>query len=139
MNVESKTIAIEYTVFLDDGSKVDSNVGDDPLVYESGKSQILPALEEALDGLAQGESTKVTLSPEDAYGPVREDAFQEVDTSAIPEAAREVGAALVAEDESGDQRQVRVHEVRGETTVIDLNHPLAGETLTFDVRVVEVS
>ncbi len=135
----NKTVSIEYTVFLADGSQVDSNVGGEPLVFESGQNQILPALEKALEGLSPGDTTRVTLSADEAYGPVLDEAFQEVATSLIPEQARHEGAVLVAEDESGQQRQVRVHEVKGETTVIDLNHPLAGESLTFDVKVIEIS
>ncbi len=139
MSEKSKTLSIEYTVFLDDGSQVDTNVGGEPLVFETGRAQILPALEKALEGLEAGQSTRVTLSPEEAYGPVQEDAFQAVDTALIPEQARYVGAVLVAEDDAGHQRQVRVHEVNGDTTIIDLNHPLAGKSLTFDVKVLSVA
>jgi FKBP-type peptidyl-prolyl cis-trans isomerase SlyD len=131
-------VSIEYTLTLEDGSTADSNVGGEPLVYTQGSQQILPALETAIEGMAVEESKKVELPPEQGYGAKDPEAFQEVETQQVPENAREEGAMLVARDSSGGQRPVRVSEVRGETTVIDLNHPLAGETLYFDVKILGI-
>jgi FKBP-type peptidyl-prolyl cis-trans isomerase SlyD len=133
-----KQVSIEYTLRLDDGSTADSNVGEDALIFEQGAHQILPALESALAGLKVGESKQVTLTAEDGYGQVDPEAFQSVPTENIPEDAREVGAMLVAQDGAGNKRPVRVHEVGTEAVIIDLNHPLAGQNLNFDVRVLEV-
>lgn len=138
MPQQNKKVAIEYTVRLDDGKKVDTNVGGEPLVYEQGADQILPALEKELTGLKAGETTQVTLEPAQAYGEVRLDAFQKVDKKMVPEDACHVGAVLAAQDERGNRRQVRVHEVKDDSVVVDLNHPLAGKTLTFDVKVLEI-
>jgi FKBP-type peptidyl-prolyl cis-trans isomerase SlyD len=133
-----REISIEYSLFLDDGSKVDSNVGQEPLTYREGAGQILPALEHQIADLEEGESKRVVLAAEDAYGPKNPDAFRQVETEAIPEEAREPGAMLVAEDGEGHRHQVRVHEVKDDGIVLDLNHPLAGQTLTFDVKVVGI-
>jgi FKBP-type peptidyl-prolyl cis-trans isomerase 2 len=133
-----RLIAIEYSLFLDDGSQVDSNVGGDPLVYREGAGQILPALEHQIADLGAGETKRVVLAAEDAYGPVQPDAFREVEAEAIPEEAREPGIMLVAEDGEGHKHQVRVHEVKDDAVILDLNHPLAGQTLTFDVKVVDI-
>jgi FKBP-type peptidyl-prolyl cis-trans isomerase 2 len=131
-------VEIEYTVTLADGSEVDTNVGSAPLSFTQGEQEILPAIEAAVLGLNVGDSTTLTLEPHQAYGEHQEDAFQEVQSSLIPEEARHAGAVLVAEDDSGNRRQVRVHEVKAEAVVLDLNHPLAGQRLTFDIRVVAI-
>lgn len=131
-------VSIEYTLTLEDGTKVDTNVGGEPLVYEQGSGQIIPGLESELAGLKAGDSKKVTVAPEKAYGPVDPEAFQEVEADKIPEEARTVGTMLLARDASGNGRQVRVHEIKDETVVIDFNHPLAGKTLTFDVKILEI-
>ncbi len=138
MIADGSTVTIEYTLMLDDGSTVDSNVGDEPLIYEQGRGDILPALEQALVGLQVDDVRRVTLPPEQGFGAVDPDAFDVVPLDAIPENARVVGAQLLAEDQEGGRRPVRVHEVRTQEIVIDLNHPLAGQTLHFEVRILAV-
>ena len=135
---DGKQIGIEYTLTLDDGTQVDSNVGGQPMLYEQGSHQILPALEQALAGLRVGDTKKVDLTAEQGYGPVHPEGIQEVDASLIPEDARVAGAMLVADDGAGNRRQVRVKEVKGDKVVMDLNHPLAGKALHFAVRIVTV-
>jgi len=132
------SVGLEYTLKLDDGTTVGSNVGKEPLVYEQGDGKMPPALEEQLVGLKKGDSKKVTLSPEEGYGPRRDELVQEVDTEKIPEEARKAGTTLMSQDPSGRQIMVQVKEVNGEKIHLDMNHPLAGQTLHFDVRVVSV-
>ncbi len=133
-----KSISIEYTLTLDDGSTADTNVGSAPLVYVQGGGQILPTLEAALEGMSVAQSRQIKLSAEQGYGPVKPDALQEVGADVIPEDARQVGAQLVAEDASGRQQPVRVHAVAGDKITLDLNHPLAGQNLTFDVKILAI-
>lgn len=135
---DGKKISIEYTLNLDDGTLVGSNVGEEPLVYEHGRGQILPALERALDGLQKDDTKKVKLTAEEGYGQSDPGAFKTVETKAIPEEARKVGTVLTAQDESGNQQHVRVHEIRDDGVVLDLNHLLAGENLNFKVRVLAI-
>jgi FKBP-type peptidyl-prolyl cis-trans isomerase SlyD len=135
---DGKQVGIEYTLTLDDGTQIDSNVGGEPLVYQHGAHQILPALEEALAGLKVGDTKQVALTAEQGYGPVRQEGFQEVDAGLIPEEARVAGTMLVADDGSGNKRPVRVHEVKDDKVVMDLNHPLAGQALKFAVRVTAI-
>lgn len=130
-----KTVGFEYTLKLDDGSVVQTNKGEEPLKYVHGENQILPALEQQLEGLDVDEEKNVKLPAEEAYGDVKEEAFQEVPTEQIPEDARRVGAQLSAQGYNG---AIRVHEVKDETVVLDFNHPLAGQDLTFDIRVVSI-
>lgn len=135
---DGRTISIEYTLKLDDGSTADTNVGEEPLVYQQGSAQILPALEQSLSGLEVGDTKQVTLSPEEGYGPVDSGAYETVNSDLIPEDARHAGAQLVAQSPDGGRRLVRVHEVKGDEIVLDLNHPLAGQTLHFDIRVLSI-
>lgn len=135
---EGSKVSMEYTVKVEGGKTVDSNVGRAPFVYTQGKHQILPALEKALAGLSAGDEKEITLKPEDAYGQVDPNAFQEVHLSQIPEDARKVGQHLIMQDQQGHRREVRISKIQGDTAVIDMNHPLAGKTLHFDVKIVDV-
>lgn len=135
---EGKAVTIEYTLKLDDGSTVESNVGSDPLTYVQGEARLLPALQAALSGLEENESKAVRLTPEQGYGPVNPDAFQDVGVDAIPADARSVGTQLVGQDASGNQRRMRVHAVSEDKVTLDLNHPLAGEHLNFEIKVLAV-
>jgi len=133
-----RQVSIEYTLRLEDGSLADSNVGGKPLVYAHGAGMLLPGLERALEGMAVGESKQGTLEAKEAYGEIDAGLFQEVETSRIPEPDRRVGAKLFYRDEYGGRRLVRVHEVRGERIVIDLNHPYAGSAVRYEVKVLGI-
>jgi len=133
-----KRVSIEYTLTLEDDTKVDSNVGGEPLSFVHGERQILPALEEALIGMESGDTRRVVLTPEEGYGPEDPKLFQEVERERVPSEAQQEGTALTARDSSGQTYQLRVQEVKEKTIVLDLNHPLAGKTLVFDVKVLEV-
>ena len=90
-----KEVSIEYTVFSEDKTQVDSNVGKEPLTFKHGGKQILPALEEALTGLSIGDTKQVQLSADNAYGSVNPEAIKKVDAELIPEDFRYAGAMLV--------------------------------------------
>lgn len=134
-----KQVAIEYSVFSDDNTQIDTNVGKDPLIFLFGAHQILPALEEALRGLEVGDNKEVTLEPQHAYGDVNPQAFKKVASKLIPEDLRYEGALLVVSDEQFGEMLIRVDSVEGEEVVLDFNHPLAGKTLKFDVKVLDIS
>jgi FKBP-type peptidyl-prolyl cis-trans isomerase 2 len=133
-----KSVSIEYTLKLDDGTAVDSNVGEDPLTFTQGSSEILPALEEALLGHRVGDTKEVKLTAEQGYGPINPEAYQEVQLEMVPEDARTVGITLVATGPDGQQQPIRVREVREETIILDFNHPLAGQALNFDIKVLSI-
>lgn len=138
MEQQSQQIAIEYTVKLEDGTLVDTNVGKAPLVYSKGSHQILPALEQALEGAKQGELKRIKLLPEQAYGKLDPHAFKEVDLESIPENYREPGSILAFQDDHGFEYKVRIHEIKEKTAILDLNHPLAGHVLIFEVKIVNI-
>jgi len=129
-------VDIEFTLTLDDGSTVQSNVGGPPLSYVAGEGQLIPGLESALDGKAARDRVKVRIAPEQAYGPADPKNMQEVPLDKIPEDARKVGTLLSAQGFDGP---IRVAEVRPDVVVLDFNHPLAGKALTFDVLVLSIN
>jgi FKBP-type peptidyl-prolyl cis-trans isomerase SlyD len=131
-------VSIEYTLKLDDKNVVDSNVGGEPLVYVQGSRQIVPGLEKALEGMKVGDSKQVTVEPEEGYGVVHKEAFMEIEKDKIPDTAREVGSRVQGRTGDGKTVSARVAEIKGDTVVLDFNHPLAGKTLHFDVKIVKV-
>ena len=135
---DGSKVAIEFTIYLEDGSVFGGNEGDAPLNYEHGDGQLPPGLESALVGLKADDRKEVTLSPDQGYGPVNPEAFSDVAIDRIPADAQKVGAILIVSDQNGNRRYVRVHEVHEEKVVVDLNHPLAGKVITFDVHVLSV-
>lgn len=134
-----KQVTLEYTLKLDDQSVVDTNVGKEPLKVTQGGHQIIPGVEKALDGMTIGEKKKFTVAPADGYGTVDPKAFQEVDKNLVPADSRKVGTQLEGKTADGQKVFPRITEVKNETIVLDFNHPLAGKTLYFDVKVLDVA
>jgi FKBP-type peptidyl-prolyl cis-trans isomerase SlyD len=135
---EGSQVALEYTLSDETGAVIESNKGKQPLSYIHGKSQIIPGLEKELSGMKVGEEKKIKIKPEDGYGPVNLDAFQEVRKDKLPPEALKVGTMLMAQGPQGQGIPVRVHEIKDTTVIMDLNHPMAGKTLSFDVKISEV-
>jgi FKBP-type peptidyl-prolyl cis-trans isomerase SlyD len=116
---------------------LDTNKGREPFTFTQGSHRIIPGLEKALDGMRAGDEKKVTVAPAEAYGEVNPAAVTEVPRDRLPEGSLEVGMQLVAQGQRG-RHIVRIKEIKENTVVLDLNHPLAGKTLHFDVKVVDV-
>ena len=132
------SVSIEYTLKDEGGQVLDSNKGKNPLTFTQGQQQIIPGLEREMIGMHAGEEKKVVVKPEDAYGPVMPNAQTEVPKDAIPKEGLKVGTPLMARSGSGETRPVVVKEIKENTVVLDLNHPLAGKTLFFEVKVLGV-
>ena len=138
MNVsKGKTIALEYTVKLEDNQVVDTNVGQEPLTYTQGTNQIIRGVEAAVEGMTVGETKQVTVAPADAYGERDPNAFQEISKEKVPADAK-VGTQLEGKDTSGRLVRPVVKEIKDETVLLDFNHPLAGKTLVFDMKVLDI-
>lgn len=134
-------VVLDYTLFDEDDDVVDASDGEDgePIVYVHGYGMLVPGLERALAGMEVGESKEVVLPPEEAFGERDEELVLEVDRSELPRpAAVEVGDEIVAESPDGEEAIMRVIEVKPDAVVLDGNHPLAGETLRYSVRIRDV-
>ena len=133
-----KTVKMYYELTVD-GDVIDSTDGREPFQYTHGKNEIIPALERQLEGLDVGDEREIILGPEDAYGVIDQDAFVEVPKSQLPQEDIQVGTRFGMIGPDGLSLPATVVEIRSETVILDLNHPLAGKELHFAVQIIEIS
>lgn len=133
---DSKLIAFYFTMSLASGKELDSNRGGEPMVFQSGIGEMLPAVEEQLVSMEPGQAATIILPPERAYGPVLEQEMRRFPLNQIPDEARQVGRKIMARSPSGEERMLDIVAIEGDEVVIDFNHDLAGQTLKFDLEVV---
>lgn len=136
--VLGSSVKIDYTLKDDKGLVVDTTKGKEPLAYTQGTTPMIPGLEKALMGMKAGDSRQVVVTPEDGFGPVDPKKEQEVPKDAVPQGTAVVGTRLLARSPDGRPVPVTVKAVKDNVVVLDLNHPLAGKTLFFDITVVSV-
>ena len=133
-----QTVRVHYRGTLTDGSEFDSSAGRDPLEFTLGSGEVIPGFDEAVTGLEVGEKTTVTIPAGEAYGErVDEAGAQRVPLEAFPEEP-EVGWMIEVATQDGQRMAATVVEVGTEEAVLDFNHPLAGEDLTFEIELVEI-
>ena len=137
MITQGSTVEVHYTGRFIDGEVFDSSEGKDPLQFQIGSGQIIPGFETAIIGKNIGEKVSVTITPDQAYGQLREDLVVEVPMDKMPGDVT-VGQLLQADGGDGQVVQVIVKEIKEEVVVIDGNHPLAGQELQFDIEVVSI-
>lgn len=138
MQVTDKTaVSFHYTLTNTVGEQLDSSRGEEPLVYLHGTGNIISGLEAALNGKSVGDKFNVTIPPAEAYGELVPDMVQVVSKKMFEGMDVEVGMQFHA-DVSHGAGIITVTEINGDDVTIDGNHPLAGETLIFDVEVVDV-
>lgn len=132
------TVRIHYTGTLKDGTEFDSSREREPLAFTVGAGEVIPGFDAAVTGMAVGDRKTVTIPADQAYGPHREELVVQVPRSQVPpQITPRVGQRLQLG--RGDQAMmVVVREVNDDAVVLDGNHPLAGEDLTFALELVEV-
>jgi FKBP-type peptidyl-prolyl cis-trans isomerase SlyD len=135
---DGSVVSLQYTLTGEDGKTIESNKGKEPLKYTQGQHQIVPGLEREIAGMKVGGEKHVKVKPEDGYGPVNPNAFQEVPKEKVPPEGLKVGTVLAAKGPQGQVVPVRIHEIKDKSVVVDLNHPMAGKTLVFDVKVLDI-
>ncbi len=129
-------VSLEYTLHLDDGTLVSSSDEQTPLEFIQGQGQIVPGLERALYGMAVGEEKDVVIAPAEGYGDRNPQAFRVISSDDFPpNMALKREAAIHMRDESGRTVVAFVADVGPNGVLLDFNHPLAGQTLHFHVRV----
>ncbi len=139
MNIEKdKVVSIDYTLTNDHGEVLDSSSGREPLAYLHGNGGLIPGLEKELDGKVKGDKLVAIIAPDQAYGIRSEELIQDIplenfqDTSEV-----KVGAQFQVQNEH-EVRIATVTAVGEKNATVDLNHPLADETLHFDVEVMDI-
>lgn len=137
---KGNTVKVMYTGrHKDSGEIFDSNEGREPLEFVMGEGMVIAGFEKAVLGLSAGESASIEIPPADAYGDYMDNMVIEVRREQLPpEITPEIGAMLQIATEDGGAAYVHIKEFDDETIKLDANHPLAGQTLLFDIEVVEV-
>ena len=136
---KDSVVSLEYRLHLGDGQVVDESEPGQPLAYMHGRGQIVPGLEGQLEGMSAGESKKVVVSPAQGYGEHDPRGLQEVPREMFPPNANlQAGVTISAQTADGDVIPITIRELKGDKVVVDLNHPMAGKTLHFDITVREV-
>lgn len=132
-------VKVHYTGKLTSGEQFDSSVGREPLAFTVGAGQMIKGFDSAIPGMEPGEKKTITIAPEDAYGPVNEEAIIEFAKSNIPDSMPiEVGMQLQLQTPTGQPVPVVVKEIKDDVVILDANHRLAGEELIFDIELVEI-
>jgi FKBP-type peptidyl-prolyl cis-trans isomerase SlpA len=133
------TVIVNYTGKLEDGTIFDSslNEGREPLKSTLGQNQLIPGFEQGLLDMSIGDKKTIEIEPENAYGDIKPQMVSEVPLSQVPEGVK-AGDMLQGQNQFGPVNVV-VTEVKESTAVLDMNHPLAGKKLIFDLEVVSVN
>jgi len=139
MVAPGKTVKVHYKGTLEDGSVFDSSEGKDPLEFQVGSGQVIPGVDAAVQQMETGTTKTITIPSTEAYGEVRQEMIATIPHQQLPEGLNpEVGQTLELKTPQGPL-PVQVVEIKDEGIVIDGNHPLAGEDLTFELTLVEVA
>jgi FKBP-type peptidyl-prolyl cis-trans isomerase SlyD len=134
---KDKVVSIHYTLRDDEGNILDTSSGKQPLDYLHGHGNLIPGMEEGVEGKEKGDKLQIKVSPEKGYGLRDEQHVQQVPLAAFGTQAVHPGMQFQAGGDHG-QYVVTVTEVGLDTVTVDANHPLAGKQLTFDVEVMDV-
>lgn len=127
-------VTMEYTLTLESGEQIDQSDPSQPLQFLCGYNQIIPGLEKELIGKDNNESFQVKVPAEEGYGPYKDELVQEIPLEQFPEKIElKVGSSFQTRSPQGFPITFVIKEIEKEAAVVDLNHPLAGKTLIFDV------
>jgi len=136
---EGSKVKFHYKGTLKSGEVFDNSEGREPLQFEAGKGMIIPGLEKEMMGMKKGDKKKITVKAKDAYGEPKKELIREMPKGPVPEGMKlEKGAVVYLKTPDGQPFPAKIVDVKGETVTVDLNHPLAGQDLTFEVEIVEV-
>lgn len=133
-------VKVEYEGKLDDGTVFDSSKKHgQPLEFEAGAGKVIPGFDNAVIGMKEGDEKTVKIEVNDAYGERKEELVKEVPKEQMPEGDLQVGMMIGVGLPNGQQVPATISEVGDKSVTLDLNHPLAGKNLTFEIKVVEIS
>lgn len=133
-----RQVSMNYVLSIN-SEPVETTQGKDPLTFVVGSKSIIPGLENQLMGMSVGQEKKIIVDPQEAYGPIDPNAFKEVPRSAMPQDTElKPGVVVEVEDPQGGSFPGVVWEVKADSVVLNFNHPLAGQTLEFDVQILDI-
>jgi FKBP-type peptidyl-prolyl cis-trans isomerase 2 len=132
-------VKVHYTGSLNDGTVFGQASEEEPLEFTIGQKNVLPSFEEAVIGMNEGDTKAVSIQAEDAFGEHKQDLVFDVEKSAIPsDIELEEGAVLRVGSESGDNFPVTITNIAEKVVTLDGNHPLAGQVLNLNIKLVEI-
>ena len=133
------TVKVHYTGTLSDDTEFDSSHGGEPLEFTIGQNMVIPGFENGVVGMSPGESRKVSIPAQDAYGPYNNDLVAVVPRSQVPpELELSLGMVLQVRSTEGGIARAIVRDITEADVTLDLNHPLAGQDLVFEIELVEI-
>ena len=134
------TVNIHYTGTLEDGTQFDSShKRGEPIKVKVGAGQLISGFDSALQGMAIGETKSISLSPDQAYGEINENAFQSVPKTSFPENFEFKSMGLVqGVNQLGQPFTARINSIKDESVVLDFNHPMAGKNLNFEIELLSI-
>ncbi len=133
------TVKVHYHGRLTDGTTFDSSEGREPLEFEVGSGMVIKGFDDGLLGMAIGQKKTIEIPVENAYGPKDPQMLMDFPIDRFPEDMKpEIGMRLNMTNQSGQHIPVVITEVKGDTVILDANHPLAGEDLIFDLELMEI-
>ena len=133
------TVKVHYRGTLSDDTEFDSSRGGEPLEFTIGNDMVIPGFENGVVGMKVGESKKVSIPAEDAYGAYNNDLVASVPRSQVPpDLDVNIGMVLQVRSAEGQIARAIVRDLTETDVTLDLNHPLAGQDLTFEIEVVEI-
>ncbi len=133
------TVKVHYTGTLDSGDTFDSSEGKDPISFTVGSGQVIKGFDVAVIGMKKGEEKSIKIKPEDAYGQRNENYTKEVPRQGnLSNQSLKPGMMLVFGTQAGQKMAAMIKEIKQETLVLDFNHPLAGKTLNFKIKVTDI-
>jgi peptidylprolyl isomerase len=135
---QGDTVRVHYTGTLEDGQEFDSSRGLDPLTFTIGAGAVIQGFDDAVTGMAVGDEKRVTIPAADAYGPRRDELTVRIPRTELPPHLELEEGTQLRMEQDDQSLVVTVRELDDETVTLDANHPLAGESLTFDLRLVEI-
>lgn len=135
------TVSVHYRGTFDDGTVFDSSFDrGDAITFQLGSGQIIPGFNDAVVGMAPGDAKKISLSPEEAYGPMVEEAVQTVPTSAFPDGMDLTeGLQVQGQAPNGQSMVGTIQSCDGENVIVDFNHPMAGKNLNFHIELLNIT
>ncbi|UCD10631.1 MAG: peptidylprolyl isomerase [Nitrospinaceae bacterium] len=134
------SVTLEYTGTLGDGTVFDSSKGKSPLTFKLGEGRVIPGFEKAVMGMKKGEEKKFTLQPAEAYGDANPELVHQFPRSEFPQGQEpKVGMMMMLGGPNGQQARATITEVTHESVTLDMNHPLAGKALTFQIQLTEIT
>ncbi|MAP81498.1 MAG: peptidylprolyl isomerase [Aequorivita sp.] len=135
----NETVKLHYTGKLNNGQVFDSSLEREPLEIKLGEGKLIPGFEKGLVDMKVNEKKTITIPKEEAYGEVQKELFQKIPNENLPQEIKpQVGMGLVSKNPDGTERQLRVADVKEDFIIVDANHPLAGQDLTFELELLEI-